>query len=230
MKKLITTLSTISVIAFGMLASGTASANYYYNYYKNYNKSYEVTITNVTRGQTFTPTLATTHKRSISLFDLGTPASDQLAALAESGNTSPLNELLLSLPNKVADTSGTEGLLLPGQSVTLTIDSNSRFNRLSLAAMLIPTNDTFVALDSVALPKFGEKTYFARAYDAGSEPNDEICVNIPGPACGGEGASPEVDGEGYVHISAGIHGEGELARSVYDWRDAVAKIVVKRIN
>lgn len=229
MKKITTTLAAFSVVAIGLLSSSNAFADYY-SYYYSKKKIYEVTVTNITRGESFTPILAATHKRSVAFFDLGTPASTQLADLAESGNIAPLNELLESLPNKVADTTSSAGLLLPGQSVTLTIETDASANRLSLAAMLIPTNDTFTSLNSVKLPKRGSRTYFARAYDAGSEPNDEMCANIPGPACGGEGASPEVDGEGYVHISAGIHGEGELAASVYDWRDAVARVIVKRVN
>jgi hypothetical protein len=46
--------------------------------------------------------------------------------------------------------------------------------------MLNPTNDSFVALNNVRLPRFG-RTYTAIAYDAGSEINDELCVNIPSP-------------------------------------------------
>ena len=45
--------------------------------------TYEVTITNLTPGQTFTPILAATHRSSISFFELGQPASDQIAELAE---------------------------------------------------------------------------------------------------------------------------------------------------
>lgn len=45
--------------------------------------------------------------------------------------------------------------------------------------------------------------------------NDEFCSNIPGPHCGGEGYSVN-DGEGYVHIHAGIHGTAELSSADYD--------------
>lgn len=66
--------------------------------------TYEVTITNLTPGQTFTPILAATHRSSISFFELGQPASDQIAELAESGSTAGLETLLASVPNLVLDT------------------------------------------------------------------------------------------------------------------------------
>lgn len=192
--------------------------------------NFKVTVTNITRGETFTPILAATHKQAVSLFELGQPASEELATLAESGNIAPLNELLTSLPQWVRDTTSTEGLLAPGASVSFEIDGRRGFKYLSLAAMLIPTNDTFVAADTLKLPRYGKVEYLLRAYDAGSETNDELCINIPGPACGGEGNSPDDDGEGYVHISAGIHGEGDLHASDYDWRDVVAKVVIERTH
>ena len=95
--------------------------------------------------------------------------------------------------------------------------------------MLLPTNDSFVALNRVRLPRYGKATYFARGYDAGSEPNDEWCANIPGPVCGGAGASPEAGGEGFVHVANGIHGIGDLDAAVYDWRNPVAKVVIKAV-
>lgn len=193
-----------------------------------YARQYEVTIINITKGETFTPILSATHKSSIQFFELGNPSSEPLAILAESGDVMPLKDVLDG-SDLVADTTSTQGLLAPGNAVTFKIFGD-RTSRLSFAAMLIPTNDTFVALNTVRLPRYGSRTYFARAYDAGSEINDELCANIPGPACGGEGNSPTEDGEGFVHISAGIHGEGDLSVSTYDWRDAVAKVVVRRIR
>ena len=189
---------------------------------------YAVTITNVTAGQTFTPMLVVTHKPSVGLFELGEPASDELALVAESGDIGPLAGLLGSLPQAVYDTADSGGLLFPGDSVTVYVDARGQFDRVSLVGMLIPTNDTFVALDSVPLSRKG-RTVMVPAYDAGSEFNDENCANIPGPTCGGAGASPG-SGEGYVHISNGIHGVGDLAPAVYDWRNPVARITVKRVK
>ncbi|MGB5640171.1 MAG: spondin domain-containing protein, partial [Sedimenticolaceae bacterium] len=99
--------------------------------------TYEVTITNITPGQTFTPILAVTHKASFRVFELGNPASPELAALAESGDVTPLSDLLDGVPRQVLDQAAGTGLLGPGESVILTIRGNRRFNHLSLAAMLI---------------------------------------------------------------------------------------------
>ncbi|XOV84546.1 MAG: spondin domain-containing protein [bacterium] len=196
---------------------------------------YEVTITNITKASQFTPILAATHRASIQYFELGSPASPGLALMAEDGNVALLAEELTATGKVLdaansADVLGSPPLLFAGQSVTLTLQSPTRHARLSLAAMILPTNDSFVALDSVSLPRWGQRTYYARGYDAGSEPNDEWCANIPGPTCGGAGASPEADGEGFVHIANGIQGIGDLPSATYDWRNPIAKVVVRRVK
>ena len=76
----------------------------------------------------------------------------------------------------------------------------------------------------------GKRTFYANGYDAGSEMNDELCVNIPGPRCGGDGEFKALSGEGYVHISPGIQGIGDLSSAVYDWRNPVAVVTIQRIR
>ena len=128
------------------------------------------------------------------------------------------------------------GLLNPGASVTITVKTGGRFDHVSVAAMLIPTNDGFFAINGVAGPKGNRLLGLdSPAYDAGSERNDERCASIPGPEfaeCGGPGGGgkPEGDEEGYVHIHAGIHGIGDLPPEVRDWRNPVARIVVRRVR
>ena len=91
-------------------------------------KTYEVTITNLTKGQIFTPVLAATHKSDIAFFELGAPAIEQLELLAEDGATDPLNDLLMSVPELVQDTSGT-GPIMPGATASFMIEGSNRFNR-----------------------------------------------------------------------------------------------------
>ncbi|MCB1863322.1 MAG: spondin domain-containing protein [Gammaproteobacteria bacterium] len=191
---------------------------------------YEVSITNLTRAQSFTPILVASHKPNAGLFELGQPAGDALAALAEGGDSEPLR-LKLESAGQLFDAASSGGLLAPGQTVTVTVDApRHRHVNISVAAMLIPTNDGFFALNSVQAPKFNHSvTHFSPVYDAGSEPNDEACANIPGPVCGGTGPSVE-DGEGYVHIHGGIHGIGDLDAASYDWRNPAAKITIKRVR
>ena len=191
---------------------------------------YTVEITNITKGVYFTPFLTAAHRGNLALLEVGEEASEPLAAIAEGGDIAPMIEYLESRPRLVNGLAQSEGLLAPGASVRLRLVSDSRMNSLSLASMLLPTNDTFVALNSVALPRRGSAVFYANAYDAGSEMNDELCMSIPGPQCGGAPFSPEDDGEGYVYPSPGIHGEGELTQSAYDWQGPVAKVVVKRVR
>jgi len=193
--------------------------------------SYHVTITNITNAINFTPIMVASHRRSISLFDLGSAASDDIAAVAEGGDTSGL-ETTLDADPQVVDIQNSVGLLEPGQSVTVVVSAAHGARRISLAAMLLPTNDGFIALSGVRVPRHGSAVYYLRAYDAGSEPNDELCDNIPGPTCGGTGPSPAIDinDEGYVHIHRGIQGNGDLDAARHDWNNPVARISVTRIR
>ncbi len=190
---------------------------------------YHVTITNLTHSITFTPILVVTHRSSVDLFEPGDPAIDELAAIAEAGDVGPATALLSGLAG-VGDVQNSGSLLLPGDSVTVTVEARRGTRRISLASMMLPTNDGFIALDSVKAPRHGTRSYWSPGYDAGTEPNDELCLNIPGPTCQGGGLSPMADpgDEGYIHIHRGIHGIGDLAASVYDWRNPVAKITISK--
>lgn len=195
---------------------------------------YEVTVTNLTRGQQFTPVLVASHKAGVRLFELGSPASPQLRALAEEGNIAPLTALLLGNPD-VREVVNSGGLLGPGQSVTQRVRGSGSLDNVSVAAMLIPANDGFFAVNEAEGPNgLDTVTVLSPAYDAGTERNDETCASIPGPnfiECGGPGAGGVPGGgEGYVHIHAGIHGVGDLDPALRDWRNPVARITIRRVN
>jgi len=189
--------------------------------------SFTVTVTNVTRGQFFTPRLVVTHSAG-NFFTVGQPVIAEIAAIAESGDLAPTMALLDTAPEFVTDVAVGGGLLAPGASQDVMIEGNPG-DVLTVLSMLIPTNDAFFAANAVSLPASGSVTINALVYDAGSEPNDELCANIPGPICGGEGDSLDVDGEGFVHIHAGIHGVGDLATQTYDWRNPGARITITRL-
>lgn len=200
---------------------------------------WRIEITNVTPGQTFTPLLVATHYASVDMFEPGQPASAELASLAEGGDIAPLRHVLEAAGRRVSDIKTNGGLLGPGESVTLMLEGRPG-QRLSLAGMLIPTNDTFVGVDAVFLPLYGTQIVHALAYDAGSERNDQNCANIPGPRCGGQGESPGMNAgdEGFVHVSNGFHelgggaaAHGEiLAPAPYDWRNPVAIVKIQRVR
>ena len=192
---------------------------------------YAVTVTNLTRGETFTPIMVASHKKDTHVFTLGEPASTELAAIAEGGDFGPLSTALTD--SGVAYDIATNGdLLAPGASTTIMVKMADDFEFVTVTSMMIPTNDGFIAVNGVKGPvkKHDAKVIMSPAYDAGSEMNDENCMHIPGPVCHGAGPSPETDGEGYVHIHAGIHGIGDLASADYDWRNPTAKIVIKRMK
>ena len=193
---------------------------------------FEVTVTNLTSGQVFTPILAASHKRGVHLFMAGQPASTELEQLAEGGDVTPLSVALMGNPN-VLDVTNSGAPLPPGHSTTVTVETSGRFTQISLAAMLVPTNDGFFSLNGVEGPK-GNKTLTLNvpAYDAGTERNDELCASVPGPpsVCGGEGFNASREGaEGFVHIHAGIHGIGDLEAADHDWRNPVARISIRRV-
>jgi len=203
------------------------------------NVEYEVTITNLTPGQSFTPQLVVTHPGDVILFKLGEPASEGLEVLAESGDTGPLTE---ALGNVAMDVQTIPGLLGPGQQSSIVVAGHPGQGYVTVAAMMIPTNDSFMAMNRIKLPSSGGVQRLIPAYDAGTEYNDQSCANIPGPQCGGAGEGyspgPNESDEGFVHIGNGIHELGDEDASgaelikphAYDWRNSVARVTVKRMN
>ena len=191
---------------------------------------WRITVTNLTYSQAFTPILAATHGHNTLIFTPGTAASAELQALAEGGDTVPL---AMALSNKSMSVETTAGLLLPGQTAEIIVTGGSMYRYLSLVSMLIPTNDGFVGL-SVELashPKMVQ--YYAYAYDAGTEMNDESCASIPGPhmECqGGMGTNGSPGGgEGVVLIHRGIQGVGDFGPD-NDWRNPVARVTIRRVS
>lgn len=197
-------------------------------------QTYEVTITNLTKGQIFSPPAVVSHSRFISLFTEGEPASVALAALAEDGMTMPLAEDLLA-NDEVYQVVAAEGPVMPGATTTVTIEVSDSRNLISVAGMLVITNDAFFAVRDARVNAAtfknrsgGAQVHMAHAYDAGSEANDELCASIPGPPCGNAGVRVTEGAEGYVYISNGIHGIGDIDSETYDWRGPVARVTIQR--
>jgi hypothetical protein len=93
----------LSFAALGLvLSAGFASAQP--------TAQYEITITNITPGQSFTPQLVATHTGEFILFKLGEPASEALEMLAEGGDTGPLTE---SMSAAATDVQTIPGLVSP---------------------------------------------------------------------------------------------------------------------
>ena len=189
----------------------------------------QVTITNLTRAQPLSPPVVASHNaKGPQLFVAGQPASRELALVAEDAINGPLIRLLRGDPN-VADVQQGAAPIPPGGRATIVVDARDLLPFVSLASMLVNTNDAFIAIQHVIAPPIGTATLFVPAWDAGSEVNDEDCANIPGPACGDTDRSGTPE-RGFVHIHNGVHGVGDLDPAVYDWRNPVARVDIRRVR
>ena len=212
----------------------------------------QVEITNLSHANYLTPILVATHPRTLDMFELAEPASDELRAIAEGGDVAPMQAALLGggASVSVAETSSGAPVLGPGETATAIVEVDRTNRKLSLAAMILPTNDGFVGLDSINVRKVKKRTVFLRSYDAGTEGNDEILnpgaggvVGTPGipgdpsglSGTGGSGVS-NADFNDTVHIHRGILGDddpsggsSDLDRSAHRWSDPIARVVIRRI-
>ena len=209
---------------------------------------FSVTITNSTHGVYFTPLLITAHADTIHLFELGQPASTEIQAMAEGGDITGLKTAVGGADDDTVDNPAA-GLLGPGATVTASLNTDTTGNPvLSLVAMILPTNDGFVGLDSLVIPQTpGTYTYLLNAYDAGTEANDEQLVGgaggvpgtpgmpaDPGGLAGSSGTGVTASEENSaVHIHRGSLGDtdptggaSDLDSTVHRWLNPVAKLVI----
>lgn len=222
MKKPILSVLTAALAASAILVAPAAYSD------DDGMRHYAITITNITRGQILAPPAVIAHNGDYKLFTLGSPSSTELAMLAEEGNPSPLLDSVASIPSVYRTARGTGGIM-PGASMTIEIETTNKFSEISIASMLVSTNDGFMAVRGIQAPRRGGLTTEADAYDAGSEANTENCAFIPGPPCGSHVHDP-ARAEGYVYVHSGVHGGGGLTPALHDWRNPVAQIEIKRIN
>jgi hypothetical protein len=197
-------------------------------------RTYRVTITNLTNGQPMTPFVVATHSGSTSIFEVGSAATPGLQALAENGAAGVLAAELGSNP-RVGDVAvaGTAPFG-SGESVWADIVSTPGARNLSVAGMLICTNDGFGAIDSVQLNNNGKtRTLFGFAYDAGTEINTEAYVDLV-PPCDGLGqtgtTNPALAEGGVVHSHNGIQGGGNLTPDAHGWTGAVIKVTIEPLG
>ncbi len=195
---------------------------------------YRVTITNLTKAQILSPAVVATHAETAPmLFELGEPASEALAKVAEDADAEDLLAMLGSAADvlDVQVAMGAAGPIMPGESASVELDTIFSHRWVSAVSMLVTTNDSFMAIRHVRGPNVGAAVHFSPAYDAGSEANTQSCEHIPGPPCGQAGVRMTDGAEGYVYVSPGFVGDDELLTPyAYDWRNPVAKIAIERIR
>lgn len=214
----------------------------------------EISLTNATQGVYFTPVLIAAHSTKGELFSSGTPASDALEALAEGGSideaTTELLNVSANIANGASDAPGaSDGPVAPGDSFTTSLTTDDTNGYLSLAGMLLPTNDGFVGLNSWKIPETkGTYVIHLNAYDAGTENNDELASSIPNTpfvttfgnpeqsgviTSGGTGVTNTGEENGVIHIHRGNLGDlnasggtSDIDASKHRWLNPIARLVI----
>lgn len=200
---------------------------------QNFDASYDITIENLApatgpgASQPLSPPVIATHQSDFRIFHIGGFASDEIRQVAEDAVNGPLLDLLNN-SGQVHDVQTGGGVILPGQSATVTIQANQNNHKVSFVSMLVNTNDAFTGMDKVNLPRKGSRSFYLRAYDAGSEENTELTEHIPGPCCGNP--LVRVPTEERIRFHEGIQGTGDLDPGVYGWDEPVAKVTIERVN
>lgn len=196
-------------------------------------RTFRVTIENLTPAgsQPISPALYVAHSRRLDLFEVGQPASQAVSDVAEDAIAATGIAALTGVPGVGAVGAGPGAPIGPGAMGSFEFTTRGGANTFSMVAMLVNTNDAFIGLDSVPLTG-GRMEYYANAYDAGSEVNDQLASNIPGPCCGDTGRNG-TDEFGVIMHHMGIQaGVGDLSPATYGWNVAqpAARIVVERVR
>jgi len=191
---------------------------------------YEVTFTNITQGQMFSPPALTTHASGVTMWQAGESASVALERIAEGGDSS---EFIVQdgVEHSVVGDSG----LAPGESQTLTLELTPTDSMsISLASMLGNTNDGFTGITNLDISNIGLDQSYQQTlmgYDAGTEKNDEIEV----PGVGGEAFNASRSGDvDRVAVHAGILTEHELSGSIllpeHKFDNPTAQLIITRVQ
>ena len=203
---------------------------------------FEITLTNLTTGepgmggQIFSHPIFAAHFASDGLAKVGEPAVPALVALAENGDVSGLLEFATAVG---ADTAVADDVVIPGGSVTVRLKGNVLNSSLTVASMLVSTNDGFIAATDV--PLFDENgmpvsaTLELMAYDAGSEDNTELASDIPGPLGLDADADPEDSNArvptegGVITPHPGIQGVGDVS-AAFAWTEPTATLTITPVS
>lgn len=226
-------LCSLSLLAAGIAPAGATQ--------------FDVEIVNLTRGSYFTPFLVAAHADSASLFTSGEVASDSLQAMAEGGDIAALSADVSALNATIVENPA-GGLLAPGARTTASLNTDGAPDntRLSVVAMILPSNDGFMGLNSVEIPtEPGRYMFSVNAYDAGTEGNDEVVGSgapgepgYPAPppvlaSSGSGGSGINATAEGFVHIHRNVLGDddpsggnSDIDNTVHRWLNPVVRIVI----
>lgn len=198
-------------------------------------RSYEITVKNLTNAQPLSPLAGVLHDEGYIAMTLGSAVSVALEKLAEGGDNSDfLSDAAAN--SAVSSTASTSGPIGPGKAGSILIEGTGR--RLSLATMLVNTNDAMTGLnayDLSALSKDETIMLSLRSYDTGTEANSEAVTDLPGPVAEGEGFNAIRDDRDFLTVHPGvITSDDGLASSVlteaHRFDNPVARVMIKRIS
>lgn len=154
---------------------------------------FEVTITNLTNAQPLSPAAIIFHQNEFNSFIDGETASPALELLAEGGDNADVLAEAQAASQHIASES-TDGPVPPrtiSSPVTLSVPTDNLSDlRLSVITMLVHTNDGFTGTNATDISNMNvgdSQVLTGPTWDAGTEINDELGSNLPGPDFGGEG-------------------------------------------
>jgi hypothetical protein len=137
--------------------------------------AYEVTVRNLTNGQTLSRPAMVLHATGTSYYSMGAPVSTAVERLAEAGEISGIRDLsnsagsVFALANSIVE---------PGQSMGTFVTATATDQvEMTIFSRMGSTNDGFVAANAVSLSSLvaaGDSVkMYMRALDAGTEQNIE---------------------------------------------------------
>lgn len=206
--------------------------------------SLEIKILNATSSLYFAPFVIAASAANQGAYVLGTPASAGFQTLAEFGNPTPLADALvntgvsavvMSFPN----TPPNAGFLGPGQSASRTLETTPTQTHLSIAGMVLPSNDAFTGIDNWLIPtQPGVYHFDLDALDAGTAINNELrssmrlTPNFLNLGRGGTGVATEIFNSN-IHVHRGNVGDFSSTAGPSDinaftqrWLNPVATVTV----
>lgn len=205
--------------------------------------TFTVTITNLAATQPISPPVVVTHHVNASFVSLGAPASAGITAIAENGDPSVAVAALDGAAHITDVVNVGQPLTLAGTtfgdfSDTVTIEiEGTKSDVLSIAGMLICTNDGLAAGDDLTLPRRGSLTYYLNGYDAGTEVNTEESEDIVdacsllGPVVldGDDNGNNNdgIDEAGVVAPHGGVAGTADLLNA-HNWTNPVLMVTITR--
>lgn len=191
--------------------------------------TYRVTIENRTPAD-LTPVVYAVHDRTARMWRTGRRASFGISRLAEDGVPDIARDEIAR--RRGVRSASIANRISAGRSISFTVRTTTRHRRLSWASMLVCTNDGFAGQSSYQLPlkRKGKKRFTVRlnvrAYDAGSEVNNERSSAVP--CLGAHGVGP--DERRTIRRHPGISGRGDLTVTSHGWGPNAARVTIRRIG